>query len=206
MYGMTEAANWIAGISAEESGLTDGAVGSPWSGSWCLRREDGSLAQTGCGEVLLTDPALMSGYLNDPDATATAFEGSWFRTGDIGEIDHRGRLRILGRCKNQINRGGIKVTAEEIELLLEQHPDVQEACAFALPDAISGEIVAAAVVLKNGHLVDQTALQSWCAERVRQEAVPSRIIFLPALPRNDRGKKVRSEVRDMVCATRGRAA
>ena len=206
MYGMTEAANWIAGTSAEESGLTDGAVGRPWSGRWCVRREDGSLAQTGCGEVLLSDPALMSGYLNDPEATAAAFEGSWFRTGDIGEIDRQGRLRILGRCKNQINRGGIKITAEEIELLLEQHPDVQEACAFALPDAISGEIVAAAVVLKNGRRLDQTALQSWCAERLRQEAVPSRIIFLPALPRNDRGKKVRSEVRDMACATRGRAA
>jgi len=206
MYGMTEAANWIAGISAEESGLTDGAVGRPWSGSWRVALEDGRLAETGCGEVLLNDPALMSGYLNDPETTAAAFDGSWFRTGDIGEIDGQGRLRILGRCKNQINRGGIKITAEEIELLLEQHPDVQEACAFALPDAISGEIVAAAVVLKSGHRIEQPALQSWCAERLRQEAVPSRIIFLPALPRNDRGKKVRSEVRDMACATREWAA
>lgn len=206
MYGMTEAANWIGGASAEECGFTDGAVGLPWSGTWRVVLEDGSLAETGYGEVLLSDPALMSGYLNDPETTAAAFTGSWFRTGDIGEIDGKGRLRILGRRKHQINRGGIKITAEEIELLLEQHPDVQEACAFALPDAVSGEIVAAAVVLKSGAEMGQSTLQSWCAERLRKEAVPSRIMFLPALPRNDRGKKVRSEVREMASATQGRAA
>lgn len=205
MYGMTEAANWISGTSAEE-GFVDGAVGRPWSGRWCVARDDGTLAQEGHGEVLLSDPALMSGYLNDPQTTAEAFYGSWFRTGDIGEIDAGGGLRILGRSKHQINRGGVKIMAEEVELLLEQHPGVQEACAFALSDPVSGEIVATAVVLKDGWGLTQAALQSWCAERVRKEAVPSKFIFLPRLPRNDRGKKMRSEVRDIVCGTRGRAA
>src|SRR5690606_32818742 len=173
---------------------------------WCVARDDGTLAQHGYGEVLLSDPALMSGYLNDPRMTGEAFRGSWFRTGDIGEIDADGRLRILGRSKHQINRGGIKIMAEEIELLLEQHPGVQESCAFALSDSVSGEIVAAAVVLKGGWGLTQSALQSWCAEQVRKEAVPSRIIFLSQLPRNDRGKKMRSQVRDIVTATQGRAA
>ncbi len=205
MYGMTEAANWIAGASAED-GFTDGAVGRPWSGDLRVLREDGSVAETGFGEVLLSDPALMSGYLNDPEITAAAFHGSWFRTGDIGEIDAGGRLRILGRSKHQINRAGIKVTAEEVELLIEQHPAVQEACAFGLPDPVSGEIVAAAIVLKDGSALSQPDLLSWCAERLRKEAVPSRIMLLPALPRNDRGKKVRSAVLDMVQGTRGWAA
>lgn len=205
MYGMTEAANWIGGASADD-GFSDGAVGRPWSGDWRVLAEGGNVAETGNGEVLLSDPALMSGYLNDEESTAAAFHGNWFRTGDIGEIDAQGRLRIVGRSKNQINRGGIKVTAEEIELLIEQHPDVQEACAFPLPDAMSGEIVAAAVVLRSGCSLGQTDLQAWCAERLRKEAVPSRIMLLPALPRNDRGKKVRSEVLDMARATRGWAA
>lgn len=206
MYGMTELANWIAGASAEDAGFLDGAVGRPWSGSWRVAGEDGSLANTGHGEVVIHDPALMSGYLNDPATTAAAFHGSWFRTGDVGEIDEHGHLRILGRSKHQINRAGIKVTVEEIELLLEQHPDVQEACAFPLPDGVSGEIVAAAIVLKGDCVLGQGALLSWCAERLRREAVPSRIIFLPELPRNDRGKKVRASVRDLVFASRGWAA
>ncbi|MCL4766614.1 MAG: acyl--CoA ligase [Hyphomicrobiaceae bacterium] len=205
MYGMTEASNWISGASADETGLAEGAVGRPWSGSWRVAREDGSLAASGRGEVVLGDPALMSGYLGDPAATAAAFAGDWFRTGDIGEIDGEGRLRILGRLKHQINRGGIKITAEEIELLLEQHPDVQEACAFALPDAVSGEIVAAAVVPRCGGGLGTAALRSWCADRLRPEAVPARILLVPALPRSDRGKKLRDEVRSLACAARGRA-
>jgi len=205
MYGMTEAANWISGASVEDAGFIEGAVGKPWTGEWRILREDGCLAESGHGEILLHDPALMNGYANDPEATAAAFHGSWFRTGDIGELDSDGTLRIVGRRKNQINRGGIKIAAEEVELILEQHPDVQQTCAFALPDVVSGEIVAAAVVLKNGSNTSQAALQAWCAERLRQEAVPSRIIFLADIPRNDRGKKVRNAVREFAWAELGRS-
>jgi len=204
MYGMTEAANWISGTSAEDSGFVDGSVGRPWTGSFRILRDDGTISETGEGEVLLHDPGLMSGYWNDPEITAAAFHGSWFRTGDVGEIDTNGNLRISGRLKHQINRAGIKVTAEEVELLLEQHADVQDVCAFALPDAVSGEIVAAAVVPKSGRDIGESALQAWCAERVRREAVPSRIVFLAEISRNDRGKKVRSEVRDRVSVMLGR--
>ncbi len=204
MFGMTEAANWISGASAEDSGLTEGAVGKPWTGDWRILRDDGRLAESGHGEILIHDPALMNGYVNDPEATAAAFHGSWFCTGDIGELDSDGTLRIVGRRKNQINRGGIKIAAEEVELILEQHPDVQQTCAFALPDAVSGEIVAAAVVLKDGSNISQAVLQAWCAGRLRQEAVPSRIIFLADIPRNDRGKKVRKAVREFAWAELGR--
>jgi len=204
MYGMTEAANWISGTSAEAAGFVEGAVGRPWSGNCWILLEDGSIAENGEGEILLRDPALMNGYWNDPDSTAAAFHGSWFKTGDIGEISSDGQLRILGRRKHQINRAGIKVTAEEIELLLEQHPEVQDVCAFGLPDAVSGEVVVAAVVTKNGQRISEATIQAWCAERLRREAVPSRIIFLNDIPRNERGKKVRSEVRIKVSALLGR--
>jgi acyl-CoA synthetase (AMP-forming)/AMP-acid ligase II len=194
MYGMTEAANWISGASLEQAGIVEGAVGRPWSGTWRLMQDDGCLADRGRGEVMLRDPGLLSGYLNDPEATAAAFHDGWFRTGDIGEIDGTGALRIVGRAKHQINRGGIKISAEEIDLLLQQHPDVEEACAFAAADPVSGETVAAAVVRRTGASVSAAALRAWCAARLRREALPARIVVVDALPRSDRGKVRRDQV------------
>ena len=107
-----------------------------------MRLEDGSLSPQGRGEVAVNSPGLMSGYFGREDLTRLAILGDWFLTGDIGEIDAGGRLRLIGRSKHEINRGGIKVPAEEIDALLEGHPQVVEACAFALPDALSGEMVA----------------------------------------------------------------
>jgi acyl-CoA synthetase (AMP-forming)/AMP-acid ligase II len=194
MYGMTEAANWISGASLEEAGVAEGAVGRPWSGTWRVMPDDGSLAGQGRGELMLRDPGLLSGYFNDPEATAAAFHDGWFRTGDIGEIDGTGALRIVGRAKHQINRGGIKISAEEIDLLLQQHPDVEEACAFSAADPVSGETVAAAIVRRAGASVSPADLRAWCAARLRREAVPTRIVVVDALPRSDRGKIRRDQV------------
>ncbi len=206
MYGMTEAANWISGASIDEAGGEAGAVGRPWSGSWRLKWEDGSLAAHGRGEVLLSDPALMIEYLNDDAATAAAVQSGWLRTGDIGEIDDTGRLRIVGRMKHQINRGGIKISAEEIDRLLEEHPDVLEACAFALPDAVSGEMLAAAIVPRPGCKPQPADLKAWCAMRIRSEAVPLRITVLSELPRSERGKVRRDEVRRIAFESEGTLA
>ncbi len=194
MYGITETANWIGGHSAEESPPEDGLVGRAWGGALALRDADGRLLDQGRGEVLVTSPALMQGYLDQPEATAAVLAGGWFATGDIGELDAAGRLRIVGRLKHEINRAGIKVPAEEIDLLLERHPQVAEACAFALPDPVFGEVVAAAYVSRDGALAP-AALKHWCETRIRREAVPARLFALDQLPRSERGKLLRAAVR-----------
>ncbi|WP_173930928.1 class I adenylate-forming enzyme family protein [Chelativorans sp. Marseille-P2723] len=194
MYGMTETANWIAGASLEDREPTDGFVGKPWGGTWAVLDGEGNIRNKGFGEVLVASPSIMTCYLGMEDATAAAFIGPWFRTGDIGMIAEDGGLTLVGRIKHEINRGGIKIPAEEIDLLLERHPHVEEACAFPLADPVAGEAVAAAVVLRKGGEVE--AIKAWCRERCRPEAVPTRIFPLDAIPRNDRGKIVRDHVRE----------
>jgi acyl-CoA synthetase (AMP-forming)/AMP-acid ligase II len=205
MYGMTETANWIGGASLEEPDAGDGLVGRPWGGSFGVLGEDGEVRQRGSGEVVICSPSIMLGFHALPDRTAEVFHGSWFRTGDIGEIDGDGRLFLVGRIKHEINRGGVKVPAEEIDMLLERHPDVAEACAFGLPDPVSGEAVAVAVVMRPGISATDEAIKDWCRRHIRAEAVPSQIFRLAEMPRNERGKIVRSAVRDTALSIRAAA-
>ena len=87
--------------------------------------------------------------------------------GDIGRIDADGALSLVGRIKSEINRAGIKIQAEEIDMLLERHPAVDEACAFGVPDAASGEAVAAAIVLSPGAREGTEEIRRWCRDQVR---------------------------------------
>lgn len=201
MYGMTETANWIGGASLDDPHAGDGLVGHAWGGSFAVLAENGDVATRGTGEVLLNTPTIMLGFHEMPEKTAEAFHGPWFRTGDIGEIDVEGRLFLVGRIKNEINRGGIKVPAEEIDMLLERHPEIAEACAFGLPDPVSGECVAAAIVMRAGSSDSDDLIKDWCRTRIRAEAVPSQIFRLAEIPRNERGKIVRSVVREAALST-----
>jgi acyl-CoA synthetase (AMP-forming)/AMP-acid ligase II len=201
MFGMTETANWIGGGAIDEPRAGDGYVGQVWGGRAAILDEDGNIVSAGRGEVVVQTPSIMLGYWRRPDLDAEAFAGNWFRTGDIGELDEAGGLVLSGRMKTEINRGGIKIQAEEVDMLLERHEAVAEACAFAIPDPVSGEAVAAAVVVRPGASFDPEAIKAWCRQHARPDAVPIRIDALPAIPRNDRGKIVRADVREAVEAT-----
>lgn len=196
MYGITETSNWIGGWSAETGELADNRVGQPWGGSFRIAAGDGALMIAGRGEVAVNSPSLMASYFERPDLTAASLKGDWFLTGDIGEIDGDGNLTLVGRSKFEINKGGIKIPAEEIDALLERHPDIEEACAFALPDSLSGETVAAAIVFKAGAAAEMLAVLDWCGRNIRREAAPSKLFVLPVLPRTDRGKLNRDVVRE----------
>jgi len=201
MFGMTETANWIAGGGLDEQGADAGYVGKPWGGALAVLDAAGGIAPVGRGEVLVRSPSIMLGYWQRPDLDAEAFIDGWFRTGDIGEIDAEGCLTLVGRIKTEINRGGIKVQAEEIDLLLERYPDIAEACAFGMPDPIAGELVAAAIVMQPGTTFDPEAIKAWCRGMARPDAVPSKLFALDAIPRNERGKLVRADVRRLVEAS-----
>lgn len=198
MFGMTETANWISGGSLEDPACRDGYVGCIWGGRFAVRDDAGNIVPSGRGEVLVQTPSIMTGYWGQPELQGRTFDGYWFRTGDIGELDSRGKLALVGRLKSEINRGGIKIQAEEIDALLERHHDIVEACAFGMPDPIAGEVVGAAVVLKRGVEFDPDGIRRWCLEHVRPDAVPVRIEALASIPRNDRGKVVRNDVRRAV--------
>jgi acyl-CoA synthetase (AMP-forming)/AMP-acid ligase II len=201
MYGISETANWIGGIDGESCGYETGSTGRAWGGTIrVIDDETGEFREQGRGEIAVATPGLMSKYWNDAESSAKVLAGGWFRTGDIGQLSDDG-LRVIGRLKYQINRGGIKISAEEIDALLRSHEHVEDACAFALPDAIAGEVVAAAVVAKSPQL-DVDALRQWCAGAIRPEAVPHRIAVLDTLPRSERGKVRRDAVKDLFLASK----
>jgi acyl-CoA synthetase (AMP-forming)/AMP-acid ligase II/thioesterase domain-containing protein/acyl carrier protein len=194
-YGTTETANWLAGASSRVDGIADGLVGAMWGGTAAVIGSNGSAQPVGSGEIVIRSPSQMSGYLDRPDLTATAFFQGWYRTGDSGSIDEQGRIWLTGRIKDEINRAGFKVQPAEIDALLETNPAIAEACVFGIDDPLGGEAVAAAVRLKEGASKDPKGLQAWCLKRVRREAVPESWFFVCEIPRTERGKVSRDAVR-----------
>ena len=195
-YGITETANWIGGASTRDHTPTDGLIGKPWGGTAGVKDEDGTIRTQGAGEIVIQTPALMSGYLHRPDLTAAVLQDGWYATGDLGEVDAEGNIRLTGRAKDEINRAGFKIQPAEIDMLLESHPSVAEVCVFAVPDAISGEIVAAAVRVAPGATEDASSLRDWCLKRLRREATPERWFFVDDIPKTARGKVSRDAVRN----------
>jgi len=196
MYGITETANWVGGASAAEGGPEDGLIGRLWGGQAAILTDGGRLAAQGEGEILLQTPSLMQGYWQRADLTQAVLRAGWFHTGDIGRLDESGTLRLVGRQKDEINRAGMKINPAEIDLFLERHPQVAEACCFAMADEVSGEVVAAAIRTTENATLAPAELRAWCLERIRRELVPERWFLLPEIPKTDRGKINRTNVRN----------
>lgn len=196
MYGITETANWAAGASASDYAPEDGLIGKPWGGSFAVLDDAERVSREGTGELLIKNPSIFAEFINLPEQTNAVFFNGWFRTGDIGTIDETGVARLTGRKKFEINRAGLKVNPEDIDILLERHPGINEACAFAVPDAIAGEIVGVAVVLDDGIEADAGHLKDWCANYITKEKIPERWFFVGEIPKTDRGKINRYDVAD----------
>lgn len=203
MYGITETANWLAGASGADHEPEDGLIGRMWGGSMGVRADDGTIRRQGEGEIVVQSPSLMQGYYRLPELTAEVLRGGWFHTGDTGSIDATGTARLTGRIKHEINRAGIKIHPEDVDLLLERHPAVGESCTFGMPDEISGEIVAVAVRLRDDVRVSVDELRTWCRARLRREAVPEKWYIVEEIPKTDRGKVNRRHVMEH-CAGRAR--
>ena len=188
-YGMTEAAHQMASNPLPPRPRYAGAVGIAAGPEVAIMDEAGTLLPPGAlGEVVIRGPNVMSGYVNNPDANARAFTHGWFRTGDQGTLDAQGFLRLTGRLKELINRGGEKVSPLEVDTVLLDHPAVQQAVTFALPHPKLGEDVAAAVVLREGASATERELRDFVASRVADFKVPRRIVLLTELPKGPTGK------------------
>ncbi|AGC49016.1 long-chain-fatty-acid--CoA ligase [Myxococcus stipitatus DSM 14675] len=142
------------------------------------------------GEIEVRGPHVFAGYWRRPDATAESFDAEgWFRTGDLGEVDADGYLRITGRARELIISGGFNVYPREVEEVLATHPGVAEVAVLGLPDADYGEQVVAVVVPPPGvHAPEAQALVEWCRDRLASFKKPRRVVFMDSLPRNALGK------------------
>lgn len=189
-YGMTET---VMNVSNPYDGeRRPGTVGFPLPGVQ-VRLDRGS------GEILVRGPNVFGGYLNEPRANAEAFEDGWFRTGDIGEFDDDGYLKIVGRCKELIISGGQNVYPKEVEDVLRHHPAVSDAAVVGLPDDEWGERVVAFVELESDAptteprtTLSTEELMAFARSRLAPYKRPKEIHLLPSLPRNELGKVVRS--------------
>ena len=142
----------------------------------------------------------MRGYLELPDLTAKVLNGGYFFTGDVGEIKD-GVLYLTGRKKFEINKGGLKVNPEDIDILLESNPIIREACAFGVEDEVAGEIVGVAIVTNEEANFKFDSLKKWIKERLSIEKVPSKWFLLDEIPKTDRGKVNRFNVAEL-CKTK----
>lgn len=148
------------------------------------------------GEVVLRGPKVFKGYWRDPDATATAFAGGWFHTGDVGVLDEDGFLYIVDRLKDMIVSGGENIAGSEVERVLYEHPSVVEAAVVARPDDRWGEVPVAFVVLAPEATVAPDELIDHCREQLAKFKVPKAVTVIDALPRNPSGKVLKRELRD----------
>lgn len=188
-YGMTEAAHQMASNPLPPGARKPGSVGLPAGPEVAIMNTSGDLLPAGeIGEIVIRGENVTAGYESNPSANAEAFAHGWFHTGDQGVCDEEGYVRITGRLKEIINRGGEKISPREVDEVLMDHPGVLQIVTFAMPHDKLGEEVAAAVVLREGAEAAESELRGFAAERLADFKVPRKIVFLDEIPKGATGK------------------
>jgi acyl-CoA synthetase (AMP-forming)/AMP-acid ligase II len=199
-YGLTEAGPAFITMPKEEAPKRIGSVGKPMAPMEVkvvdpdtneLREPDA------VGELLVRLPGKRREYYKDDGASASTWtEDGWLRTGDLAYLDADGFVYISGRIKDMIIRGGNNIYATDVEAVILEHPDVQEAAVIGVPHQVLGEDVGAFVVCKPGVALDEAALGAFCAERLADYKRPRRLWFVTELPRNATGKVMKHKLRE----------
>ena len=149
------------------------------------------------GEIVMRGNTTMKGYLKNKNATAEAFSGGWFHSGDLAVVHEDGYIQIKDRAKDIIISGGENISSVEIENVLYQHPDINEAAVVAMEDETWGEVPCAFVDLKTGKKTDEQQLIEFCTQRMARFKKPKKIIFGP-LPKTATGKIQKHELRHRI--------
>ncbi len=194
MYGMSEA-GWMCGNRHYKNKL--GTVGLP-----ALHQELEIVDAHGrpCppnveGEVTAGGPHCAVGYLND-DGSIEPIRGKRIKSGDLAIVDEDGFVRVTGRTKDLIIRGGVNIAPLEIDEVLLKHPGVLDAAAVGVPDQTYGEEVVCYVVPRPGASLSEAAVTDYCRERLPAAKVPKQAFIVAELPKSDRGKVLRDKLRD----------
>jgi acyl-CoA synthetase (AMP-forming)/AMP-acid ligase II len=181
-YGMTEASHQMTSNPLPPGERRPGSVGVA----------SGTEVTIIGGEVCIRGPGVMPGYLGNPEANEQSFIDGWFRTGDLGTIDANGYLRLEGRIKEMVIRGGENISPYEVERVLTTHPAVREAACFGLPDEKYGEEVAAVVALDGEANVDD--LLAHCRGRLAAFKTPKTLYIVDTIPKTATGKLQRQRL------------
>jgi long-chain acyl-CoA synthetase len=175
-----------------------GSCGKPIGNEMAVFDEDGHPVADGeLGEIVMRGENICKAYFKNDEATARAFRGGWFHTGDIGYRDTDGFFYIADRKSDMIIRGGENIYPREIDELLYTHPAVSAAAVIGVPDELYGEEVAAFVVLKDGESIDEDTLISFCRTRLADYKCPKKVHFVADIPKGPTGKLLKRELAAM---------
>lgn len=193
-YGMTEATHQMCCNPLPPDLQKPGSVGRPAGPEVRIADEVENVLvdPQETGEIVICGPNVTPGYENNEQANANSFfvaEGKrWFRTGDQGAFDDENYLRLTGRLKELINRGGEKISPLEVDAVLLMHPEISQAVCFSVPHDKLGEDIAAAVVLSESAVVSDQEIRSFVAARVAKFKVPASVVILDEIPKGATGK------------------
>ena len=191
-YGMTEAAHQMASNELPPGKRKPGSVGVAAGPEVSIMDENGKILPQGeTGEIVIRGPNVTDGYENNPTANAENFTNGWFRTGDQGVLDEDRFLKITGRLKEIINRGGEKIAPLEVDNVIQAHPAVAQTVTFSMPHPKLGEEVAAAIVLNEGAEITDREIKNFVSEKLADFKVPRKILFLDEIPKGATGKMQR---------------
>ncbi len=190
-WGMTELSGQASGASGAMFYAFPGTCGvfNPLYEARIVGPDDETLPPSEPGELQVRGVLVMEGYYNDPEATQNSFIDGWFKTGDIATIDARGILTIVDRQKDMVISAGENIYCAEVERVLGAHGDITDAVMFGVPDERLGERAVAAVMLRQGAVMDADMVRAVVAGRLADYKVPKEIVFdLAPFPRNAVGK------------------
>ncbi len=194
-YALTESAGCGSMLSEEYALSRIGSAGKPMLFTdICVVDDKGEKHSKGTGEIWMRAKHMMKEYWNRPEATADAFEGDWFKTGDIAEIDDEGFIYIKDRIKDMIISGGENMYPAEVEAVIQTHPAVREVAVIGQADDKWGETVHAVIVASREDLSEQAILDH-CQGSLSRYKQPRLVSFVEELPRNASGKVLKRELK-----------
>ncbi|WP_018023196.1 long-chain-fatty-acid--CoA ligase [Corynebacterium ulceribovis] len=203
-YGLTETAPVALG-NPMDGNHRPGYVGLPFPDTEVRIANPDNLDETmpdgEPGEVLLRGPQVFKGYLNNEAETARAFHGDWFRTGDMGVQEPDGFVRLVSRIKEIIITGGFNVYPAEVEEVLTDHPDIEDASVVGLECSDGSEKVVAAITLREGARLDPEGLRDYSRTMLTRYKVPRAFYHYDELPRDQMGKVRRRDIQTLLMET-----
>ena len=200
IYGLTESAPTAICLPIADAHAKLGSAGKP--AMHCEARivdDDGRIVEgSEPGEIQLRGPNLFTAYFKEPELTASAFDGGWFRTGDIGHRDADGFYTIDDRKKDVIISGGENIYPAEIENILADMPELAEYAVVGAPSKRWGQAPVACIALREGASLDERQLLDRFNGLLARYKHPRSVLFLPALPRNAMGKVLKYKLREQL--------
>lgn len=176
-----------------------GSIGVPWpdTDSAIFSLETGEILPPGeIGEIAVKGPQVMKGYWNRPEETEQVLKNGWLFTGDLGYMDEEGYFYVVDRKKDMIIAGGYNIYPREVEEVLYEHPDIQEAVVAGIPDPYRGETVKAYIVLKENANVTESDLNAFTRKHLATYKIPRIYEFRKELPKTAVGKILRRTLID----------